>query len=266
MRGQPVEQFGILRRGEIARQRLEEVVVRADEPRQQHQAARVHHLVGVRRERGRRADRLDRVPAQQDSAVGVGAARVVEGRDEGRVAEKQRANGNRPAMTSIAALNAADRATFVAAVGFAFENSPWIAEAAWDRRPFAGLDDLHAALTAVVMAAPPERQEALIAAHPDLAGRVAREGRLTAASRGEQAGAGLDRLTAAEIARFDDANAAYSTKFGFPFVICARRHDTASILAALDRRVHNGREAEIETALAEIAMIARLRLEDAITA
>jgi OHCU decarboxylase len=169
-------------------------------------------------------------------------------------------------MTSIAALNAADRATFVAAIGFAFEDSPWIAEAAWPRRPFADLGDLHRALTDVVKAASEERQIALIAAHPDLAGRVAREGRLTAASRGEQAAAGLDRLSAAQLARFDAANAAYRARFGFPFVICAREHAQASILAELERRARNGRAAEIATALAEIAKIARLRLEDAIIA
>ncbi len=180
--------------------------------------------------------------------------------------EKQRANRTGPAMTSIAALNAADRAAFVAAVGFAFEDSPWIAEAAWERRPFADAGALHAALTAVVARAPHERQIALIAAHPDLAGRVAREGRLTAASRGEQAVAGLDSLTPAQIARFDEANTAYRARFGFPFVICAREHDQASILTALERRARNDRAAEIATALAEIAKIARLRLEDAVTA
>jgi OHCU decarboxylase len=169
-------------------------------------------------------------------------------------------------MTSIAALNAADRATFVAAIGFAFEDSPWIAEAAWARRPFANLDDLHAALTGVVANAPEDRQVALIAAHPDLAGRVARDGRLTAASRGEQAAAGLDRLTAADVARFDAANGAYRARFGFPFVICAREHDQTSILGALERRATNDRAAEIATALGEIAKIARLRLEDAVTA
>lgn len=169
-------------------------------------------------------------------------------------------------MTSIAALNTADRATFVAAVGFAFEDSPWIAEAAWERRPFASLAELHAAMTGVVERAPEERRVALIAAHPDLAGRVAREGRLTAASRGEQAAAGLDRLTSEELARFDAANAAYRARFGFPFVICAREHDKGSILAALERRAGNDRATEVDTALAEIAKIARLRLEDALTA
>jgi OHCU decarboxylase len=163
-------------------------------------------------------------------------------------------------------LNAADRATFVAAIGFAFEHSPWVAEAAWERRPFANEGELHAALVAVVAESSLERQVALISAHPDLAGRVAREGRLTAASRDEQAAAGLDRLTPEELSRFSRANAAYRARFGFPFVICAREHDQRSILAALERRSGSERSDEVAAALAEIAKIARLRLHDAFTA
>lgn len=163
---------------------------------------------------------------------------------------------------TIEQLNAADCAAFVAAVGFAFEDSPWIARAAWQRRPFARVDDLLGAMLDVVAAAPEEQRVGLIAAHPDLAGRVAREGRLSAASSQEQSVAGLDRLTPAQIARFDELNAAYRERFGFPFVICAREHTTASILAALERRLAHDRAAEIAAALAEIGKIARLRLRD----
>ncbi|HZX68265.1 MAG TPA: 2-oxo-4-hydroxy-4-carboxy-5-ureidoimidazoline decarboxylase [Candidatus Elarobacter sp.] len=169
-------------------------------------------------------------------------------------------------MTSIAALNAADRATFVAAIGFAFEDSPWIAGAAWERRPFAGIDALYAALVGVVRDAPVERQVALIAAHPDLGGRLARTGRLTPSSRDEQASAGLDRLAPEEIARFDEANAVYRERFGFPFVIAVRGLDTRAIIAQLEVRTRNERAAEIARALAEIATIARLRLHDTVAA
>jgi 2-oxo-4-hydroxy-4-carboxy-5-ureidoimidazoline decarboxylase len=110
-----------------------------------------------------------------------------------------------------------------------------------------------------------ERQVALIAAHPDLAGRAAREGRLTASSTDEQRSAGLDRLTAEEFARFDRLNTAYSATFGFPFVICAREHNKESILATLDARLQNDRRTEIHTALREIAKIAQLRLDEAIS-
>jgi 2-oxo-4-hydroxy-4-carboxy-5-ureidoimidazoline decarboxylase len=167
-------------------------------------------------------------------------------------------------MTTLEALNAMPADAFVAAVGFAFEDSPWIARAAAAARPFATLAELHAAMTRIVEAANVDRRVALIAAHPDLAGRVAREGRLTPASTGEQAGAGLDRLSPAETVRFDAANASYRERFGFPFVICVREHTKESILAALEVRANAGRADEISTALAEIAKIARLRLEDAI--
>jgi OHCU decarboxylase len=168
-------------------------------------------------------------------------------------------------MTSIEHLNACDDATFVATVGFAFEHSPWIAEAAARRRPFADRAALHAAMVAIVADASETAQVRLIAAHPDLAGRVAREGRLTAASSSEQAGAGLDALTPAEIARFDAANGAYRERFGFPFVICARENTKASILDALARRVGNDRPTEIATAVAEIAKIAWLRIEGTVS-
>jgi OHCU decarboxylase len=165
---------------------------------------------------------------------------------------------------TIAELNAAGRPSFVAAVGFAFEESPWIAELAWERRPFAGLDALLACMTAIVAESPLERRVALIAAHPDLAGRVAREGRLTPSSTSEQASAGLDRLTPDELARFDTLNVAYRVRFEFPFVVCVREQTKDSILEALERRARNERAAEIQTALGEIGKIARLRLNGVI--
>jgi 2-oxo-4-hydroxy-4-carboxy-5-ureidoimidazoline decarboxylase len=175
---------------------------------------------------------------------------------------KMAAMGTAP--VKLADLNTADRASFVAAVGFAFEQSPWIAEAAWERRPFKDRSALVACMNAIVRESPLELRLALLAAHPDLAGRVAREGRLGPASVKEQASAGLDRLTPEEIANFDALNAAYRSRFGFPFVICAREHTKESILSALRARTGNDRAAEIATALEEIGKIAALRLADAV--
>ena len=168
-------------------------------------------------------------------------------------------------MTTLDYLNACPVDAFVGEIGFAFEDSPWIARAAAEQRPFADRAALHAALVGIVERAGEAAQVALIRAHPDLAGRVAREGRLTAASASEQAGAGLGALSADEIARFDADNNAYRERFGFPFVICARENTKTSILAALARRRANARADEIATALAEIAKIARLRIEDAVS-
>ena len=170
-----------------------------------------------------------------------------------------------PTLTR-AQVNTLDRPGFVAALGHLFEGPPWIVEAAWDARPFATLDDLHAALVAVMEAAPIERQVALIQAHPDLVGRAALAGMLTSASTGEQAAAGLDSLTPDEIATFTRLNADYRERFGFPFVICARENKKESILAGFAERLTHTRGEEITTALGEIAKICRLRLLDTVRA
>jgi 2-oxo-4-hydroxy-4-carboxy-5-ureidoimidazoline decarboxylase len=162
-------------------------------------------------------------------------------------------------------LNSYDLADFVAVCGPFFEHSPWIAEQTWPARPFRSLDQLHQRLTETLAAAPVERKVSLISAHPDLVGRLAREGRVTRESSTEQAAAGLTQLTDGEIAAFDHYNAAYRDKFGFPFVICARENRKEAILAAFPARLKNSREQEIETALAEIGKIARLRMLDALS-
>jgi OHCU decarboxylase len=167
--------------------------------------------------------------------------------------------------TSLVQLNAIDRDTFVAVCGPLFEHSPWIAERTLPRRPFASLDALHAALCDTMYAAGVDEQLKLIASHPDLVGRLAREGRLTRESTAEQTAAGLTQLTGDEIAAFERFNAEYRAKFDFPFVICARENKKAAILAAFRRRLANSREQEIATALGEIAKIARLRLLDRVS-
>lgn len=165
-------------------------------------------------------------------------------------------------MPTLVELNALDRAAFTAALGHLFEHSPWVAEAAWGRRPFRDATHLHAELGAAMRGAARERQWALIRAHPDLAGRLAQQRQLTAESTREQASAGLDRLGDAELAEFQRLNDAYRAKFGFPFVICARLNAKDAIVAAMRRRLEHGAEEETQTALAEIEKIAKLRLDD----
>lgn len=165
---------------------------------------------------------------------------------------------------TIREINGLDREAFVARFGHLFEESPWIAAEAWASRPWPSPDALHAALLAVVAASSEEQQLALIRAHPDLVGRAALVGTLTRASTAEQRAAGLDpdALSPEEIARFQEANAAYRERFGFPFVICARKNRKERILAGLDARVQNDRSTEIATALGEIGKIAWYRLAD----
>lgn len=158
-----------------------------------------------------------------------------------------------------------DRADFVERFGGVFEYSPWIAEAAFD----AGLPELpwtpeglHAAMVLAMRAGSDEQKRALIAAHPDLAGRLAQAGRLTAASTQEQVSAGLDLLSDTERRRFTALNEAYKAKFGLPFIMAVKGRGKDEILAAFERRLANDAAAEFATALNEIEKIALLRLKD----
>ena len=166
-------------------------------------------------------------------------------------------------MTTLHQLNAASRADFIAVLGSIFEHAPWVAERAYDSGPFASVPALHDAMMRTVRAAKRAEQLAFLRGHPELAGKVARAGAMTTESKSEQGGLGLDRLSDTDFARFERANAAYAKKFGFPFIVCVRRHKSAeSILATFEQRVGNDVETEFATALTEIGHITRLRLDD----
>jgi 2-oxo-4-hydroxy-4-carboxy-5-ureidoimidazoline decarboxylase len=169
-------------------------------------------------------------------------------------------------MISLDRLNAADKASFVSALGAIYEHSPWVAEAVAGKRPFATLAALHAAMSDAVRAADKAAKLKLLKAHPDLAGKAARAGALTADSKGEQASAGLDRLNEEEFASFHRLNTAYAEKFGFPFIVCVRRHGKDSIFRQFETRLNNDVAREYDTALNEIFRIAALRLDQHVDA
>ena len=157
-----------------------------------------------------------------------------------------------------------DRGRFVELFGGVFEHAPWVAEQAFGAGPFRRLETLHGAMVEAMRRAPRARQLALIRAHPDLAGRAATLGELTAASTAEQASAGLDQCTPAELERFRELNNKYKAKFAFPFILAVKGRTRAQILAAFEQRLHHSTEAEFEEALSQIADIARLRLAELI--
>jgi len=168
-------------------------------------------------------------------------------------------------QTSISELNACDKAAFVAALGNIFEYSPWIAEQAASMRPFAGVRRLFDAMKVAVDHAPGELRLALIKGHPDLANKTQRAAGLTAESTSEQNSAGLDRLSDSEFAAFERVNNAYRAKFGFPYIVCVRRHTKDSILRDFERRLPNDAATEMQASIAEICRIAALRLDQAVT-
>jgi len=151
---------------------------------------------------------------------------------------------------------------FVSALGGVFERSPWVAERAFARRPFADTAALHAAMVDTVRAASRDEQLALLRAHPELAGKAADAGTLTADSASEQKGAGLVNLSADEKQRIARLNAEYRARFGFPFIIAVRNHTRAGIFAELERRLRNDAAAELAACLEQVYEIARFRLED----
>lgn len=158
-------------------------------------------------------------------------------------------------------LNRGTRADFTAALGGIFEHSPWIADGAFAARPFRDIDALHSAMCAVLAASDDDAKLALIRAHPQLAGKAAIRGELTAASTTEQRGAGLDQCSPDEFADITRLNADYDARFGFPFILAVKGHTRASIIAAMRARIGHERDTELAEALRQIERIARFRLD-----
>jgi chitin deacetylase len=155
-----------------------------------------------------------------------------------------------------------DKQAFVARFGAVFEHSPWVAERAWERRPFSSLDALHAAMMQAVSQAQEQERLALVRAHPELAGREAKAGALTADSSGEQGRLGFTSLAKDEFVKMREINRRYREKFGFPCIVALRLHVTrASVIAEMERRLGNNVESELDNALEQIGYITRGRLD-----
>ena len=157
---------------------------------------------------------------------------------------------------NLARINALDQPGFADELGWIFEHSPWVAERAWNARPFVSWESLHAAMIRAVDAATGEEQLALICAHPDLGARA----KMTDVSVAEQAGAGLDQLTQIEFQLLYSRNDAYKKKFGFPFIYAVKGAGKHEILRALEQRLNSDAASERKTALQQIARIAWFRL------
>jgi 2-oxo-4-hydroxy-4-carboxy-5-ureidoimidazoline decarboxylase len=159
-------------------------------------------------------------------------------------------------------LNAMPREAFVTTLAGIFEHSPWVADGVAGGRPFASVDALHQAMRQVVETAGEVRQLALINAHPELAGKAAVRGELTAESTREQSGAGLAQCSQEEFDTLQRLNRLYRERFGFPFILAVRGYDRAGVIANFETRIGHTREAELRTSLDQIYRIARFRLDD----
>jgi 2-oxo-4-hydroxy-4-carboxy-5-ureidoimidazoline decarboxylase len=165
-------------------------------------------------------------------------------------------------IVDLADLNAVGTAEFCSGLDGLWEHSPWIVERVAGARPFHSMDDLAAAMWSAVVSAPVEQKLALLRAHPDLAGKLARAGALTDDSANEQASLGLDRLSDDEYEAFTTMNNSYRERFGFPFIICVRDNTKDSIRAAFESRLPHSHDEEMQIALDEVRKIAEYRLSD----
>lgn len=163
--------------------------------------------------------------------------------------------------TSLEHLNTCAPEVFCAALAEIWEHAPWVARGVVGLRPFATVEALHTAMVAVVAGRDEPARIAFYAGHPELAGEDARRGTMTDASIAEQGTLSLARLDAHEAERWSALNRAYRTRFGFPFILCIRRHTRASALQAFEQRLEHDRATELTTTLGEIAAITRLRLD-----
>ncbi|KAK7879031.1 hypothetical protein WMY93_030784 [Mugilogobius chulae] len=161
----------------------------------------------------------------------------------------------------VAALNALGFEDFVAIFGNVVEKCPLIAAAVWSRRPFDNFPALEAAFSEFIDALPNSGKEGILRCHPDLAGRDLQSGTLTPESREEQARAGLDALNSAEASLISQLNQDYKRRFEFPFVICAKMNDKATILRQLLERVGKDHAEERECGIEEVKKICHLRLQ-----
>jgi 2-oxo-4-hydroxy-4-carboxy-5-ureidoimidazoline decarboxylase len=152
---------------------------------------------------------------------------------------------------TIEELNGMDQRSFTAALGWIFEESPWVAERAWFSTPFRDITALHREMVREVEQATPEEQLALLRAHPDLGTRA----RMSTASASEQAGLDFDR-------RFIELNESYREKFGFPFLYAVKGSTRQDIFRALEERFPLDRKIEFAEALRQVYKIAAFRLQE----
>jgi len=165
----------------------------------------------------------------------------------------------------MAALQALDQAGFVARLGGVVEHSPWVVERAWAQAPFACFDRLYDTLTRCIHSASRQEQLALLCRHPELAGREALAGTMTPDSSAEQARLGLTALSPQVMQRLTTLNRAYQARFGFPFVVALRLHNSLeSVLLSGEERLRHDPDSELRIALSQVCEVMRGRLARAV--
>ncbi len=162
---------------------------------------------------------------------------------------------------TLSGLNRLPMAEFVAILGSIYEHSPWVAERAFENLPVPSLKSLQEIMFNIVLTSTEAERLTLIRNHPELAGKEADAGTLTADSQKEQSRAGLNQCSAAELELLRSLNKSYLNKFSFPFVIAVSGLNKHQIIAAMQTRLENDRDIEFTTSINEIGKIAQIRLD-----
>jgi 2-oxo-4-hydroxy-4-carboxy-5-ureidoimidazoline decarboxylase len=168
-------------------------------------------------------------------------------------------------QVSLDAVNRMDKAAFVQTFGDVYELSPWVAETAYAKRPFATVTALHQALVDAFVNAPRERQLKFFHDLSDIGDKAAKAEAVTAQSRSEQAVSGVDVLGPEDQALLEALNKAYRAKFDMAFTICVRRNTKATLFSEFMRRLRGSLDEELALELHEQFFITRLRVAEQVS-
>ncbi|XP_018423304.1 PREDICTED: putative 2-oxo-4-hydroxy-4-carboxy-5-ureidoimidazoline decarboxylase [Nanorana parkeri] len=160
------------------------------------------------------------------------------------------------------AVNAMSYEEFLDVFGNIIEKCPLITAAVWSNHPFSSVNEMEECVYEFIDSLPSSGKEGILRCHPDLAGRELTSGSLTMESQQEQRQAGLTSLTSGERETLGLLNSQYKTKFGFPFVICAKMSDKYKIMEELCSRLQNDPSQELLKGIEEVKKICHLRVQE----
>lgn len=173
----------------------------------------------------------------------------------------------RPGTAALDALNAAPRPDAVDTFRRCCGATAWC-EAMADARPFPSTQAIRDAAPHAFATLDQAAWLEAFAAHPkigDLSSLRMKYRGNREWSASEQAGVGDDTASEDVLVRLAEGNAAYESRFGFIFIVCATGKPATEMLAILESRLPNTRDRELRIAAAEQARITALRIDKLLT-
>ena len=163
-------------------------------------------------------------------------------------------------MDSIDKVNNLRKSDFISIFGNVFEKTQWIAEKAYNSKPYKNLEELFSKMMEIFENSKKEKHLEILNAHPDLAV----EKKLTEDSKNEQKNASLNQCNNEEFMEFKKLNEEYKKKFSFPFIIAVKGKNKEEILNNFRQRLTNNINLEFEEAKKQVKKIASFRLSEII--